>query len=181
LFPSDLRSIPFDKNQLTIRATLTKVDHSGRTLYGHNGGVWEWTTTPLAGYPGYVPSELYPGYSADFFDDKHFVVVGPLPIPPLPHSSSFPYSTISLDENTQEREKERDMQNRRMRTKLINRSEDRTLLSPLSPVGKHSETGIRQITHTPSLGVGSSSTSKPEYEPMHESISVKCQCLKVGV
>jgi hypothetical protein len=66
---------PLDKNELTIRATLTKVDHSGRKLYGHNGGVWEWTTTPLAGYPGYVPSELYPGYSADFFDDKHYVVV----------------------------------------------------------------------------------------------------------
>lgn len=172
---------PLDNKELMNRATLTKVDHSGRTLYGHNGGVWEWTTTPLAGYPGYVPSELYPGYSADFFDDKHFVVVGPLPTPPLPHSPSLPYSTISLDENTQEREKERDMQNRGMRTKLIIRSEDLTLLSPLSPVGKHSETGIRQITHTPSLGVGSSSTSKPEYEPMHESISVKCQCLKVGV
>jgi formylglycine-generating enzyme required for sulfatase activity len=71
-------------NELIIRATLTKVDHSGRTLYGHNGGVWEWTTTPLAGYPGYVPSELYPGYSADFFDDKHFVVVCP-PCFLLPH------------------------------------------------------------------------------------------------
>jgi hypothetical protein len=68
---------PLDKNELIIRATLTKVDHSGRTLFGHNGGVWEWTTTPLAGYPGYVPSELYPGYSADFFDDKHYVVVCP--------------------------------------------------------------------------------------------------------
>jgi formylglycine-generating enzyme required for sulfatase activity len=44
-------------------------------MYGHNGGVWEWTSTPLAGYPGYVPSELYPGYSADFFDGKHYVVV----------------------------------------------------------------------------------------------------------
>ena len=70
----------FLEEVLIIRATLTKVDHSGRTLYGHNGGVWEWTTTPLAGYPGYVPSELYPGYSADFFDDKHFVVVCLLPL-----------------------------------------------------------------------------------------------------
>jgi formylglycine-generating enzyme required for sulfatase activity len=63
------------------------MDNSGRKLYGHNGGVWEWTSTPLAGYPGYVPSELYPGYSADFFDDKHFVVVS---------SSSFAPSVFLL-------------------------------------------------------------------------------------
>ena len=44
-------------------------------MYGHNGGVWEWTSTPLEGYEGFVPSGLYPGYSADFFDGKHFVVV----------------------------------------------------------------------------------------------------------
>jgi hypothetical protein len=68
-----------------------------------------------------------------------------------------------------------------IRIKLIIRSEDLTLPSPLSPVGKHSGTGIKQITHTPLSGEGSSSTSKPEYEPRHESIGVKCQCLKVGV
>jgi formylglycine-generating enzyme required for sulfatase activity len=62
-------------SELTSRPTLTKLDNSGRKMYGHNGGVWEWTSTPLAGYPGYVPSELYPGYSSDFFDEKHFVVV----------------------------------------------------------------------------------------------------------
>jgi hypothetical protein len=78
-------------NELIIRATLTKVDHSGRTLYGHNGGVWEWTTTPLSGYPGYVPSELYPGYSADFFDDKHFVVVCP-PCFLLPHHPFYSFT-----------------------------------------------------------------------------------------
>jgi hypothetical protein len=44
--------------------------------------------------------------------------------------------------------------------KLIIRSEDRTLLSPLSQVGKHSGTGIKQITRTPSSGVGSSLTSE---------------------
>ena len=44
-------------------------------MYGHNGGVWEWTSTPLERYEGFVPSGLYPGYSADFFDGKHFVVV----------------------------------------------------------------------------------------------------------
>lgn len=29
-------------------------------------------------YEGYVPSEIYPGYSADFFDQKHYVVVSQL-------------------------------------------------------------------------------------------------------
>ena len=57
-------------------------------MYGHNGGVWEWTSTPLAGYPGYVPSELYPGYSSDFFDGKHFVVVSLL---------SFSSQSLDLD------------------------------------------------------------------------------------
>ncbi|KLT38504.1 hypothetical protein CC85DRAFT_289452 [Cutaneotrichosporon oleaginosum] len=51
-------------------------DTAGGVLHGHNGGVWEWTDTPLAGLPGYEASKLYPGYSADFFDGKHYVVLG---------------------------------------------------------------------------------------------------------
>ncbi|KIJ38753.1 hypothetical protein M422DRAFT_69010 [Sphaerobolus stellatus SS14] len=43
---------------------------------GHNGGVWEWTSTVLERHEGFVPSELYPGYSMDFFDTKHQVVIG---------------------------------------------------------------------------------------------------------
>lgn len=50
-------------------------DSDGQMLHGHNGGVWEWTSTKFDGYDGFVPSKLYPGYSADFFDDKHWVVV----------------------------------------------------------------------------------------------------------
>jgi ergothioneine biosynthesis protein EgtB len=41
------------------------------------GDGWEWTDTPFAGLPGfeaYIPG--YPGYSADFFDGKHFVLKG---------------------------------------------------------------------------------------------------------
>lgn len=40
------------------------------------GGLWEWTSTPLAAFEGYKPMDLYPGYSADFFDDKHNICLG---------------------------------------------------------------------------------------------------------
>ncbi|OCH92651.1 hypothetical protein OBBRIDRAFT_791097 [Obba rivulosa] len=43
---------------------------------GHNGGVWEWTSTVLERHEGFVPSRLYPGYSTDFFDGQHHVVIG---------------------------------------------------------------------------------------------------------
>jgi len=36
----------------------------------------ECTDTEFKGYEGFVPSVIYPGYSADFFDGKHFVVLG---------------------------------------------------------------------------------------------------------
>ncbi|THH16530.1 hypothetical protein EW146_g4127 [Bondarzewia mesenterica] len=43
---------------------------------GHNGGMWEWTSTVLEKYEGFVQSKLYPGYSMDFFDNHHQVVIG---------------------------------------------------------------------------------------------------------
>ncbi|KAJ7149046.1 hypothetical protein C8R43DRAFT_1193699 [Mycena crocata] len=43
---------------------------------GSNGGVWEWTSTLFDRYEGFVPSTLYPGYSMDFFDGAHQVVLG---------------------------------------------------------------------------------------------------------
>ncbi|KAJ3534821.1 hypothetical protein NMY22_g6757 [Coprinellus aureogranulatus] len=43
---------------------------------GTNGGVWEWTSTVFDKTEGFVSSTLYPGYSSDFFDGKHQVVLG---------------------------------------------------------------------------------------------------------
>jgi iron(II)-dependent oxidoreductase len=41
------------------------------------GNGWEWTSTPFSGFPGFQPIlSTYLGYSADFFDGKHFVLRG---------------------------------------------------------------------------------------------------------
>lgn len=42
---------------------------------GSNGGVWEWTSDVLNRHEGFDPTTIFPGYSEDFFDDKHQVVV----------------------------------------------------------------------------------------------------------
>ncbi|KAJ1310024.1 hypothetical protein OPQ81_006778 [Rhizoctonia solani] len=49
---------------------------STREERGHNGGVWEWTSTLMHAHEGYVPSVRYPGYSSDFHDQKHHIVLG---------------------------------------------------------------------------------------------------------
>jgi len=48
----------------------------GKGGNGHNGGVWEWTSTVFDSYEGFEPSKLYPGFSQDFFDSQHQVVIG---------------------------------------------------------------------------------------------------------
>ena len=52
-------------------------------LYGSESGVeglfangWEWTSTEFAPFPGFQPFRCYPGYSANFFDGKHYVLKG---------------------------------------------------------------------------------------------------------
>ena len=43
------------------------------------GNGWEWTSTPFAPFDGFEPFPFYRGYSADFFDGKHFVLKGASP------------------------------------------------------------------------------------------------------
>jgi iron(II)-dependent oxidoreductase len=43
------------------------------------GNGWEWTSTAFGPLPGFEPFEFYRGYSADFFDGKHFVMKGGSP------------------------------------------------------------------------------------------------------
>ncbi len=40
------------------------------------GNGWEWTSTTFAPLPGFEAFSFYPGYSANFFDGKHFVLKG---------------------------------------------------------------------------------------------------------
>jgi formylglycine-generating enzyme required for sulfatase activity len=51
----------------------TDVDNKKTHL---NGDLWEWTSTIWDNYDGFETSEVYPGYSADFFDGKHNVILG---------------------------------------------------------------------------------------------------------
>lgn len=51
----------------------------GQSAFGvHDmlGNGWEWTSTAFGPFPGFEPFSFYRGYSADFFDGKHFVMKG---------------------------------------------------------------------------------------------------------
>jgi gamma-glutamyl hercynylcysteine S-oxide synthase len=45
-------------------------------VQGLAGNGWEWTSSLFAPFPGFKPFPFYLGYSADFFDGKHFVMKG---------------------------------------------------------------------------------------------------------
>ena len=40
------------------------------------GNGWEWTSSIFAPFSGFQPFAFYPGYSANFFDNQHFVIKG---------------------------------------------------------------------------------------------------------
>jgi len=51
-------------------------DPSAFGAHGMVGNGWEWTSTIFDRFPGFEPFPFYRGYSADFFDGKHFVMKG---------------------------------------------------------------------------------------------------------
>jgi formylglycine-generating enzyme required for sulfatase activity len=61
------------RNWHPIPATTGNEENGG---IGSNGGVWEWTATLFDGHEGLVPTKHFTGYSTDFFDGKHHVVLG---------------------------------------------------------------------------------------------------------
>ena len=50
--------------------------HSAFGIHDMSGNGWEWTSTVFGPFPGFKPFPFYRGYSADFFDGKHFVMKG---------------------------------------------------------------------------------------------------------
>lgn len=59
----------------------TPVNHFPRNksafgVVGQLGNGWEWTSSLFAPFKGFQPFSFYPGYSADFFDGKHYMMKG---------------------------------------------------------------------------------------------------------
>ncbi|KIY03944.1 uncharacterized protein Z520_00636 [Fonsecaea multimorphosa CBS 102226] len=78
LDPNELFVELGDRNVAFRHWHPTPVTGNGDRLRGQSdlGGLWEWTSTPLAPHEGFKAMDLYPGYTADFFDGKHNVCLG---------------------------------------------------------------------------------------------------------
>jgi gamma-glutamyl hercynylcysteine S-oxide synthase len=63
-------------------ATAVDAHPAGTSAFGIFdlvGNGWEWTSTAFGPLPGFEAFSFYPGYSANFFDGKHFVMKGGSP------------------------------------------------------------------------------------------------------
>ncbi|HTS10968.1 MAG TPA: SUMF1/EgtB/PvdO family nonheme iron enzyme [Candidatus Limnocylindrales bacterium] len=55
---------------------------AGASAFGAHdlvGNGWEWTSSYFSPFPGFEPFSFYPGYSANFFDNKHYLMKGGSP------------------------------------------------------------------------------------------------------
>lgn len=62
--------------------TLVDAHPAGQSAFGVCdllGNGWEWTSSMFGPFPGFEPFPFYAGYSANFFDGKHFVMKGGSP------------------------------------------------------------------------------------------------------
>lgn len=80
LFPADAARDNFDFGRWgTVPVDSGLEAMNGRTPLQMTGNGWEWTGDVFAPFEGFTPHPYYPGYSADFFDGKHFVLKGASP------------------------------------------------------------------------------------------------------
>ncbi|MEZ5352719.1 MAG: SUMF1/EgtB/PvdO family nonheme iron enzyme [Bryobacteraceae bacterium] len=62
---------------VSVQADAEGDSHWGVSQLVGNG--WEWTRDLFRPFPGFEPFEFYPGYSANFFDEDHYVMKGGSP------------------------------------------------------------------------------------------------------
>jgi gamma-glutamyl hercynylcysteine S-oxide synthase len=81
----DARRGNFDFESMHPVAVDAKADgDSAFGVRGLLGNGWEWTSTPFAPLRGFEAFPFYAGYSANFFDGRHFVMKGGSPMTAAP-------------------------------------------------------------------------------------------------
>ena len=67
-----------DANPMPVNAFPELYSRFG--VHGMFGNGWEWTSSAFGPFAGFEAFPFYRGYSADFFDGKHFVMKGGSPV-----------------------------------------------------------------------------------------------------